>query len=670
MTFDYATAKDKLRAASEAYYRDGSSTITDAEFDQLHFECVEYEVRNNISGNDTVGNSIGAGAALGGTVKHSTKMLSLDNLFSEDALRVWFDGIKATLGKNVNLAIEPKLDGLAMSIHYTKGQPVQMLTRGDGTSGEDVTAAIPLLSNLPTTAAWFTGEVRGEVIFSHDQFKAADEARVASGKPAFANARNAAAGTINRAAKGGDVPAGTELSFIAYAAVGQRLHGTHHSLTMRKLATLGFTTAFSLVPEGFIASVVRVLTADGLMSKPVIDFDIDGVVFKVNDFAEQRELGNTSRAPRWARAYKFPPDVAHTKLVDVLWQVGRTGSVTPRAVVTPVKVGGTTVTYATLNNPNDIARKGLLMGDVVEVRRAAEVIPEITGPVMALRDGSQRPIDIPTMCPNCGEPLDDSQARLRCPSGGECALDRKLVYAASRDAFDIEGLSTAMVDALILAGEVTDLADLFDLTVEQIATLPTGRTSKAGDDIVFGNAVATKVHDQIQKARTGATFDRVLIALGLTGTGRSMSRRLAQHFGSLDELLAADPARIEQVDKMGPVKAASLHRQLHTTAMTSTLDRLKDAGLATQMVAADADAPQPLAGMSIVVTGTMHKLGSRSEVTGNLEALGASVGSSVSSKTTLVVADDPDGTSSKLVKARKLGVRILDEDAFISEFGI
>lgn len=668
MTFDYATAKDKLRAASEAYYRDGSSTMTDAEFDQLHFECVEYEVRNNISGNDTVGNSIGAGAALGGTVKHSTKMLSLDNLSSEDALRVWFDGIKATLGKNVNLAIEPKLDGLAMSIHYTKGQPVQMLTRGDGTSGEDVTAAIPLLSNLPTTAAWFTGEVRGEVIFSHDQFKAADEARVASGKPAFANARNAAAGTINRAAKGGDVPAGTELSFIAYAAVGQRLHGTHHSLAMRKLATLGFTTAFSLVPEGFIASVARVLTADGLMSKPVIDFDIDGVVFKVNDFAEQRELGNTSRAPRWARAYKFPPDVAHTKLVDVLWQVGRTGSVTPRAVVTPVKVGGTTVTYASLHNPDEISRLGLMLGDTVEIRRAAEVIPQVMGPVTGLRTGTEQAIHIPTNCPNCGELLDTTQARLRCPSGGECALDRKLTYAVGRDALDIEGMSSAMVTAGIEAGIFRSLEDIFNVTEDALATLPTSRYTDAGEPILVGNTVAAKVIAEIERARSEATFERVLIALGFTGTGRSMSKRIAAHFGSMDAVLAATADDFAEVDKMGKVKAESLYAQLHTTAMLDTIDALAVAGLPMQVVANTG--PQPLAGQTIVVTGPMKQLGSRSEVTGNLEKLGAVVGSSVGSKTTLVVADDPEGSSSKLVKARKLGVRIVDEETFVKENGL
>lgn len=664
-SFSYEFAKGILRDAAKAYYTDGSSTMSDAEYDDLLRQVAEHEAQNQIT-DDVAGEAIASGAQIAGTVKHSVKMLSLDNVYDETSLRAWWSAIGSP-----GLVVEPKLDGLAMSVHYEDGYPTQMLTRGDGTSGEDVTRAMPLLSNLPMQVPGFSGEVRGEVLFSATQFDDADSARVAAGKEAFANPRNAAAGTVNRASKGGEVPSGTHLSFLAYSVVAaDELSFSSHSATMRWLAKNHFDTALLLVSDALARSYGEVLASDGELKRPELDFETDGLVFKVDDLHLQHEIGTSSRAPRWARAFKFPPATARTELVDVLWQVGRTGSVTPRAVLKPVKVGGALITYTTLNNPYDIARKGLMLGDVVEIRRAAEVIPEILGPIVSLRDGSQIQIPVPTTCPNCDETLDDSQARLRCPSGGECALDRKLAYAASRDAFDIEGMSTAMVEALVENGLVADVADLFDLTVSQLATLPTGRLTKTGSQIAFGDAVAQKVHDEIGRARTDATFDRVLIALGLTGTGRSMSRRLAQHFGSLDALLAADETGIESVDKMGPVKAASLHRQLHAPAMRDTLDKLKGHGLAMAMVAADADAPQPLAGMSIVVTGTMHKLGSRSEVTGNLEALGASVGSSVSAKTTLVVADDPDGTSSKLVKARKLGVRILDEDAFISKFGI
>lgn len=668
-TDTYDRSKERLREAARAYYTDGTSGMSDADYDALLADVARHEQDNEIT-EDVAAEAVAAGAALGGDVRHPTKMLSLDNVYSEPDLRSWWKSLDG--GSQPHMVVEPKLDGLAMCIRYQDGYPVQMVTRGDGSSGEDTTLAMPLLTNLPLQVPNFTGEVRGEVIFSNEQFAAADAARTASGKDSFANPRNAAAGTVNRASKGGDVPQGTELSFIAYALVADDsgLDFSTHSAAMGWLADQGFDVAMRLLPDVLLGSYSAALTRDADLVRPEIGFELDGLVFKVDDLALQHELGSSSRAPRWARAYKFPSVVARTELVDVLWQVGRTGSVTPRAVVKPVRVGGTTVTYATLNNPGDIERKDLRIGDTVEIRRAAEVIPEIVGPVAQLRDGNEFKIASPTQCPNCGEALDDSQARLRCPSGGECALDRKLVYAASRDALDIEGLSTSLVEALMQSGAVSDLADLFELTQSKIATTATGRLTKDGAPIAVGDAIATKVFDQIAKATEEATFDRVLIALGLTGTGRSMSRRLAQHFGSMDAVLAASETDFEAVDKMGPIKAASLHRQLHAPAMQRTIGKLRAQGLAMELATVSSDAPQPLSGMSIVVTGTMHKLGSRSEVTGNLEALGASVGSSVSAKTTLVVTDDPEGSSSKLVKARKLGVEILDEESFIQRYQI
>lgn len=663
----YEAAKARLREAATAYYTDGTSAIDDATYDALLAEVAAHEAAHGIT-DDVVGEAIASGAAVGGTVAHKVSMLSLDNVYDEAALRKWWTSIGSP-----GVVVEPKLDGLAMSVHYESGNPVQMLTRGDGVRGEEVTAAMPLLGLpervlLPTNPLTrdlrpFTGEVRGEVIFSHDQFEAANTARVASGKVAFANPRNAAAGTVNRASKGGSVPDGTRLTFVAYGVEG--LSSPRHFDAMLALQRAGFTTAQSLLSR---ADFSGVLDGDATLVRPALDFDIDGLVFKANEAAVREALGNTSRAPRWARAFKFPPDVARTKLIDVLWQVGRTGSVTPRAVVMPVSVGGTTITYASLHNPREVARLDLRIGDTVELRRAAEVIPQVMGPVASLRDGSETAIPVPTHCPNCAEPLLTDQARLRCPSGGECAAERKLTYAVGRDALDIEGMSTALVESLIAAGRLRDVADIFDLTATDIATCPTGRVTDGGSPIAFGDTIAAKVLAEVGRARSEATFERVLIALGLTGTGRSMSKRLAKHFVSMDALLAADADELAEVDKMGPVKSASLAAQLH--ALRPVIDRLRAAGLAMEVERDDTDTPKPLAGQVIVVTGTMRTLGSRSEVTGNLEALGAEVGSSVGSKTTLVVADDPDGSSSKLVKARKLGVRIVDEETFVAEFDL
>lgn len=670
--FEYEAAKQQLRTAAEAYYTDGTSTMSDADYDALLREVSEYEAAHGLT-EDVAGEAIASGAAIGGGYRHDVPMLSLDNVYDHDSLDRWM----STLGDDPAIVVEPKLDGLAMSIHYEQGQPTRMVTRGDGVTGEDVSRALSLIADLPHGKR-FSGELRGEVIFSHQQFEDANAARVASGKAAFANARNAAAGTVNRAARGGEVPKGTHLSFVVYDWVGAEDKWGNHAEAMHALADWGFTTALHL------------LTGDvSLEAKPSIDFDIDGVVYKVNDFEERRKLGFTSRAPRWARAFKYPPDVAITTLEGVLWQVGRTGAVTPRAVLQPVSVGGTTIRYATLNNPDDIKRKGLYLGARVEIRRAAEVIPE----VMGLAGGQSLPsditdklghrilsgpshdsvhaqlsIDTPTHCPNCGEVLLTNEARLRCPSGGQCAIERKLTYATSRDALDIEGMSDALVEALVAADKLRTVADLFDLTTSDIANCPTGRLTKDGDPIVFGDTIAAKVKAELDRARKEATFDRVLIALGLAGTGRSLCKRIAAHYGSMDALLAATADDLATVDKVGAVKAASLYEQLHADAMLEVIDKLAEHGLA--MAEAVSTGPQPLAGMTIVVTGTMRQLGSRSEVTSNLEALGATVAGSVSAKTTLVVADDPEGTSSKLVKARKLGVRIVDEDAFIREFGL
>lgn len=672
-TSEYTEAKATLRVASHAYYTTGTSPLSDADFDALNSAVIAFEAREGITA-DLVAGTVGAGAPLSGSVRHSIAMLSLDNVYSVDDLNAWWRSVGCA-----EMVAEPKLDGLAMSILYRDGRPVQMLTRGDGHTGEDMTAALPLIDNLPSPATTargqlFHGEVRGEVLFSRTQFIDASTARVASGKPAFANARNAAAGTVNRAVRSGvdTVPARTKLSFVCYDAFTPVVPSRTHTQLMDGLSRLGFTVAYRLLSPALVAQAADMLAGDSTvpMGKPTLPFEIDGLVFKAASLDARHDLGETSRAPRWARAYKFPPNEAYTTLRQVVWETGRTGNVTPRAVLDPVQVGGTTITSATLNNPGDIARKGLALGDRVVVRRAAEVIPEVTG-VAPGPSQATGPILIPTRCPNCGEQLDADGARLRCPSGGACALDRRLTYAVSRDALDIDGLSGALIEAAIGCGLLSGVADLFCVDAEQWAKVPTGRTTADGRPILVGTTTASKIAAATEEALHKATFARVLIALGLAGTGRSMSKRLASHFKSMGALLAADADTLAQVDGLGDVKAASLVRQLQLLAADGTVERLAAVGLPLTEVATDEPGSEkPLAGQVLVVTGSMSRLGSRSEVTGNLEAWGATVASSVSAKTTLVVAADPEGSSSKLVKARKLGVEIVDEAGFCARFGL
>ena len=677
----YEEQKQELREASKAYYTDGSSHMSDAEYDKLLASVKWLEDLEGIT-EDTVGDAIAAGADLKGSTQHSEPMLSLDNLFTPAEVEKWKAGLATD-----DVIVEPKLDGMAMSIHFNeKGKAVQMLTRGDGEFGEDCTKALSLISNIPVRAYLpthpeaktlrpFTGEVRGEVIFSDSQFEKASAARVRDGGKPFSNPRNAIAGTVNRASQGGVIPLGTSASFVAYGVVGAT-GSIAHSQAMDVLTKVGFTTALSLLPQdngqeipvassalgGLVftpkdTESIKPIPAprkDWTVAKPEVGFELDGLVFKVDDYDVQREMGNTSRAPRWAKAYKFPSETATTKLLNVAWAVGRTGSVTPRADIEKVKVGGINNTSATLHNPSEISRLGLMLGDSVEVSRAGEVIPKIMRGLPDLRDGSETEIAIPTECPNCGETLDASQARLRCPSGGECATGRKLAYAVSKDALDIDGMGPSVIDKLLDAGLLSDVASIFDLTEEII--LP----------IIGKNA--TKIAANIEKAREEATFTRALISLGVSGTGRTMCKRIAENFKNLDDLLTSTVKDMEDV--VGPAKGESVWYQMLN--LSGTLLRMRKHGLAMEIEAEDTTLPKPLAGLNIVVTGSMKKLGPRSEVQGNLEALGATIGSSVSAKTNVLLYE---GSSSKVTKAEALKakgnpIKILDEGSFISEYSL
>lgn len=665
---DYLTAKTTLRAAAVAYYAGTGLLMSDAEYDELMAAVTAAETAHpQWADGDFASTSVAAGAVAPGDVRHSAPMLSLDNVFSTGEFMAWASNLKRTLPRTANLAVEPKLDGLAVAIRYRDGKPVQMVTRGDGASGEDVSFAIPALDNLPISNHW-TGEVRGEVIFTTTQFEMANFLRTRNGDKPFVNARNGAAGALRGAR---DRAYTIPLSFYAYDAVA--MPGIwRHTAAMDELAALGFQTAVSLTyaARAGTAAEVALFIAEFEATRKRLPVETDGVVVKVDSYSLRAAAGSSSRAPRWAIAYKYPAQEVTSVLRDVQWQVGRTGVITPRAQVDPVEVGGVTVTYATLHNPEDLARKGFMLGDTVLVKRAGEVIPALQAPLVDRRDGSQTPITPPTVCPRCGGQIDRTQARWRCVRGSDCGVAESISYAVSRDALDIEGLGKVQVGNLVAAGAFIDVASIFETGLSASLLVADGQVAPAN---------AQKIIAQIEAAKT-APLARVITALGIQGTGRSLSRTLARHFGNMAALRSASVASLAGVDKIGTVKAELIREQLD--GLAPVIDRMAAAGVLAcqdqpmQPVEATSmghpvDLPTAaLAGMTVVVTGSMKGALaglSRNEVNELIEANGGKAGSSVSKSTSLLVVGENAG--SKLAKATELGVPVVTEAQFADMVG-
>lgn len=671
---EYTSAVQELKAAAAAYFSDGGDYMGDDEYDDTMRAVTEYENVNGIT--DGISTKVAAGAATG-DVPHIVPMLSLDNVFNTDQFAAWSKRLDGLVGREVQLAVEPKMDGLAMSILYANGNPISMTTRGSGTEGEDRTAAIGNVVNLPTgvtiDGVSLTGYVRGEIVFTRAQFAVAQEIRTDNGKKQFGNARNGISGAIMGAeGRAYDLPC----SFFAYDVADVNFWITSHTNAMDTLTAAGFTTAASLfdnAPVNVEQAVMRIVKTESIRGDLIAE--TDGVVVKANDAQDRIKAGSSSKFPRWAIAYKFPPNEVSTTLEEIIWQVGRTGRITPRARIAPILVGGTTVTYATLNNPADIARKGFMLGDHITVRRAGEVIPELVGPLVGARDGSQTHIAMPTSCPRCGGVIVEASTNPRCIRGRACATVESLAYAASRDALDIDALSTSIINRLADAGRVSTLADLLALTADDLADLPgekfygdtpaNVKAGRVGQPVPLGAVMADKIAANIEKART-TDFARVLTALGIRGTGRSMSRRLAAHFGSMDALRAASAATLANVDKIGDTKAELIVSEL--AELSPVIDKMSELGVTmavTTPAATAAASPQVLAGKSVCVTGSM--VGplagkSRNEVNEMIEAAGGRAASSVSKSTSLLVAGEKAG--SKVAKAQAAGVRIVTEDEF------
>lgn len=667
----YLDAVASARVAAEAYYGSGESGMDDATYDRLLRAITAWEEAHpDQVATDSPTQAVAAGVVTG-DVAHSKRMLSLGNVFSAQDLAAWVAGLERRLkGPVSGWVVEPKLDGVALAARYRDGRLIQLVTRGDGSTGEDVSHAIGHVTGLPLELTEpVTVEVRGEVLMTEAQFAAANEARVSHGGTPFANRRNASSGSLRAKDRAYQV----EQTFIAYDALtdpaytsAPHLAELTHADLIAALAGYGLGTTLGTDietrPCATLEAVQERIDHIGAV-RAGLDIELDGAVVKANDPADRAAAGFGSRTPHWATAYKFPADKKITVLRDVEWNVGRTGIVAPRAVLDPVEVGGTTIAYATLHNPADITRRDLRIGDRVYVLRAGEVIPRVEGAIAASRTGAEQPIAFPETCPRCGSDIDRSQERWRCVRGRACGRIESIRYAVARDCLDIDGLGEKIVVQLVERDMIEDFADLFTLTRDQVLSLDR-----------MGETSADKLLAAIADAKQ-QPLNRVFCALGVQGTGRSMSLRIAAHFGSMDAIVAADAVALEAVDGIGGEKAPVIVAEL--AELVPVIAKLKAAGVNLEQpgwlpaapegteVETEANPALPLAGMAVVVTGAMSGPFadcSRTEMNELITRAGGKASSSVSGKTSLVVAGEKAG--SKLKKAEDLGIEVISPEAF------
>jgi DNA ligase (NAD+) len=645
-----------INRANYLYYVLDAPEIADAEYDQLMEELRSIEAEHpELQSHDSPTQRVGAGpAAQFAVVQHRVPMLSLANAFTSDALRAWHERITRLLGREVrDFTIEPKIDGLAIMLRYEHGHFSVGATRGDGSRGEDITAnlrtirTVPLaLNDTPPPGL----EVRGEVYLSRAAFQKINDERTATGQPLFANPRNCAAGSVRQLDS--RITARRPLDVFIYA-LGEA-EGWQPRTQWEMLESFlewGFKTNPNNRRVESIEDVVKAC-ADWEHRRESLDYEIDGVVVKVNDLQVQSELGAVGREPRWAIAFKFPPVQATTVLESIEVNVGRTGSLNPFAVLKPVQVGGVTISQATLHNEDDIRRKDIRVGDTVLVHRAGEVIPQVIGPILSKRPPDAKPYELPTTCPICGSPVVrvEGEAMARCTGGfARCWAQRfeLLKHFASRGAMDIESVGEKLAWSLIHQKLVYDPSDLYRLTKEQLIALE--RIGDKSAQIVLDNIEASKQRE----------LTRVLFALGIRYVGYQNAELLARDFGTMDRLRQASLEDIVAVEGIGPKIAESVNAWFHDADNLRMVDKLAEAGVNMSEDAAALSGP--LSGLTIVVTGRLERQ-SRAQIEQRIKELGGVVGDSVSKKTNYLVAGEEAG--SKLAKAQKLGTPILDEAGF------
>ena len=693
---------DAINAARTAYYQHERPTISDEEYDRLYRELEELErnhpeLASGESPTQTVG---GQRSEMFEPVQHLVRMYSLDNAFDGDELNSWFERIERGLGSMPRLLCEVKIDGLAVDLVYRQGSLASVATRGDGVTGEDITYNAQFIDAIPER---LTGkkppallEVRGEVFLSTVNFDAVNDEQMAAGATPFANPRNAASGTIRQR-----MDKRVEELTAARAASGSRASARierlerDYSLAVGRLSALGFTAHGVGAREGIdVASQSEVYQLLAAMGIPVsermavhdsidgvrdyvayyaehrhdVEHEIDGVVIKVDEFALQTTLGETSRAPRWAIAYKYPPEVVRTRLLDIAVNVGRTGRVTPFAVMDPVRVAGSTVSMATLHNQYEVERKGVLIGDMVFLRKAGDVIPEVIGPVVEARTGDERAFVMPTHCPECGSalrPEKEGDKDIRCPNAQSCPaqLRERLFHVASRGALDIEGLGYKAAVALLECGVVRNMGDLFLIDADALLTCPFfTREPGKGESGPQLTENAKTMLGNLDQARSKPLW-RMLVALSIRHVGPTAAQALAREFGSIDAIAAAGVDRLAEVEGVGQVIAEAVVEWFEQDWHREIIDKWKQGGVRlVDATAGDVPSlPQTLAGATIVITGSVPGY-TRDEATAAAAARGAKVTGSVSKKTTALVAGESAG--SKLDKAESLGVPVIPADSF------
>lgn len=656
--------RQQLREHAHAYYTADAPMLPDADYDALYRELLTLEAAfPALVTADSPSQRVGAAPDNAfASVRHVVPMLSLDNVFNEDELLDFDRRLRERLGWEVAVGLpyvcEPKFDGLAVTLHYHHGKLVQAATRGDGSSGEDITANIRTIASVPQQ---LSGEhcpeqleVRGEVLMPRAGFMALNARQEAAGEKRFANPRNAAAGALRQLDP--RITAQRPLAFYAYtvaALQGAPWPGTH-SQTLRWLAQLGFVIADE-VSQGHGPAFVQQAWQKLLDAREQLPFDIDGMVVKVDDRRLQQDLGFVARAPRWAVAYKFPAQEASTLLEAIDFQVGRTGALTPVARLRPVTVAGVVVSNATLHNIDEVHRLDLRPGDTVVIYRAGDVIPKVMRRLDDDGHDARPTVTLPAQCPVCASAVmrPEGEVIARCSAGQFCPAQRKeaIRHFASRRAMDIEGLGEKWIDLMVDAGLLTSTADIYRLTREQLLSLPRMAEKSAS------NLLAAIAHSR------QTTLARFLFALGIANVGESTAEAFSRQFGSWPALQAADEAALMATPDVGPVVAQSVMSYLREPHNVAVIEALIAAGVTWADQAAARDLPQPLAGQTWVLTGTLSTL-SRDEAGDRLKALGAKVSGSVSKKTHCVVAGESAG--SKLAKAQELGVPVWDEEQLLA----
>lgn len=650
----------EIRHNEYLYYVLDAPEITDAEYDRMMVRLRELEARypDSIPA-DSPTQRVGGRASLQFTeVRHLEPLLSLGNVFSAEELRAFDERVRSGLpaGSKVEYVMEPKIDGLACSLIYENGKLVRAATRGDGVVGENVTANVRTIRSIPLTLKVPEGEavpelldVRGEVYMPRQAFMRLNEQRAERGESEFANPRNAAAGSLRQLDP--QVTASRSLSFFAYYLVGEGAQ-PKHSESLALLARYGFKVSENYKVVENIDEAIKYI-GDFNELRQGLSYDTDGAVIKVNDVYQQRILGATGKDPRWATAYKYPPEQAETTLEDIDWRVGRTGVLTPTAVLTPVKLSGSVISRATLHNEDFIRAKDIRIGDRVVINKAGEIIPEVLRVVVEKRTGDEKEVEIPSVCPECGWRVErqGEEAAIRCTNPHCPALGREgLIHFVSRDAMNIDGCGPSVINALLDAGLVRDAADLYSLRKEDLLKLER-MGEKSADNLLTALAESKKNE-----------LDKLLFALGIRHVGAKVARILATEFGSMAKLQQAQPEELAQIRDIGDKIAESAVTWLNVPANIDLVERLAAAGLTMTFTPPASQEDNPFFGKTLVFTGTMPTLG-RAEAKTMAQDVGAKVSGSVSKKTDYVIAGAEAG--SKLEKAQQLGVTVIDEAEFL-----